>query len=63
MKRFLSILTSLLLLVSVSQIAQAETDERAYIESVLNLANNQDQEWTYSPNADAWTFRRIDSPS
>lgn len=55
MKRFLSILTSLLLL-SVLQVAKAETDERAYIESVLNLANNSDQEWTYSPNADAWTL-------
>lgn len=55
MKRFLSILTSLLLL-SVLQVAKAETDERSYIESVLNLANNPDQEWTYSPNADAWTL-------
>lgn len=56
MKRFLSILTSLLMLLSVFPAAQAETDERAYIESVLNLANNPDQEWTYSQSADAWTL-------
>lgn len=27
-----------------------------YIESVLNLSNNPDQEWTYSASADAWTL-------
>ena len=30
--------------------------ERAYIEETLNLANNADQEWTYSASADAWTL-------
>lgn len=36
--------------------AEQAQDERAYIESVLNLANNADQEWTYSAAADAWTL-------
>ena len=30
--------------------------ERAYIEETLNLANNPEQEWTYSKGADAWTL-------
>ena len=30
--------------------------ERAYIEETLNLANNPEQEWTYSKSADAWTL-------
>ena len=30
--------------------------ERAYIEETLNLANNPEQEWTYSRSADAWTL-------
>ena len=30
--------------------------DSAYIESVLNLSNNPDQEWTYNAAADAWTL-------
>ena len=30
--------------------------DSAYIEDALNLANNPDQEWTYSADADAWTL-------
>lgn len=30
--------------------------EQAYIEYTLNLANNENQEWTYSANADAWVL-------
>lgn len=30
--------------------------DRAYIEKTLNLANNPEQEWTYSKSADAWTL-------
>ena len=37
-----------------------ETNEsgqnREYIEETLNLANNEDQEWTYSANEDAWVL-------
>lgn len=33
-----------------------ETSEREAIEEALNLANNEEQEWTYSAGADAWTL-------
>lgn len=32
------------------------SSDKAYIEETLNLANNKDQEWTYSSQADAWTL-------
>ena len=35
----------------------AEVSEtQAYIEETLNLANNDDQEWTYTSDADAWVL-------
>ena len=34
----------------------SETSEREAIEEALNLANNEEQEWTYSASADAWTL-------
>ena len=30
--------------------------DQDYIEETLNLANNEEQEWTYSENADAWVL-------
>lgn len=30
--------------------------DKEYIEDTLNLANNEDQEWTYSETDDAWTL-------
>lgn len=30
--------------------------DKEYIEYTLNLANNEEQEWTYSANADAWVL-------
>ena len=30
--------------------------DKTYIEESLNLANNDDQEWTYNENADAWVM-------
>ena len=51
-----------------STVADAETTEtvqpeqaedsydKVYIEYTLNLANNMDQEWTYSANGDAWVL-------
>ncbi len=33
-----------------------DSDEKAYIEETLNLANNNEQEWTYSESADAWVL-------
>ena len=38
-------------------VARAEAaSDAAYIEQTLNLANNPNQEWTYSAEADAWTL-------
>lgn len=35
---------------------QTENSAKEYIEQTLNLANNKDQEWTYSSDADAWVL-------
>lgn len=32
------------------------TSDQSYIEETLNLANNEEQEWTYSADADAWVL-------
>lgn len=34
----------------------ADEETRAEIEAALNLANNEDQEWTYDSEADAWVL-------
>ena len=34
----------------------ASASDSEYIESVLNLANNEEQEWTYEASADAWVL-------
>lgn len=36
--------------------SQVNTEEKEYIEQVLNLADNEGQEWTYSKDADAWVL-------
>ena len=36
--------------------AAAVVSDQEYIEEVLNLANNEEQEWTYSADADAWVL-------
>ena len=41
----------------MSQVADVE--QKAYIEETLNLANNEEQEWTYSSEADAWVLSII----
>ncbi len=33
-----------------------DNDAKAYIEDILDLANNEEQEWTYSEDADAWVL-------
>lgn len=40
---------------SVQQTAETDSDKE-YIEYTLNLANNEEQEWSYSENADAWVL-------
>lgn len=37
-----------------SQVADAE--QKTYIEETLNLANNEEQEWTYSSETNAWVL-------
>ncbi|MCD7922690.1 MAG: hypothetical protein LUG27_09750 [Clostridiales bacterium] len=37
----------------------ADSDTQAYIEEALNLANNENQEWTYSSSADAWVLSSV----
>ncbi len=70
MKKRVSILAAAALLLTCTSCAttekQSETvsdvqeetvsDEQAYIEETLNLANNEDQEWTYQESADAWVL-------
>lgn len=59
MKRIVCFCLSMALLLCGCQAFGDETlpaSDRAYIESVLNLKNNPDQEWTYTASADAWTL-------
>ena len=39
---------------STSESAYTGVSDQEYIEETLNLANNEDQEWTYDADADAW---------
>lgn len=34
----------------------SDSEQKEYIEDALNLANNEEQEWTYSSDADAWVL-------
>ena len=58
MKKTLAILLALALAAAgFAALAEGEaTPGKAEIEAALNLANNPDQEWTYSADADAWTL-------
>ncbi len=38
---------------------KAITTDYEYIEETLNLANNEDQEWTYDASADAWVLSAV----
>ena len=38
---------------------ESEASDREYIEKTLNLANNEEQEWTYSADADAWVLSPV----
>ena len=57
-KKTLAILLALALAAAgFTTLAEGEaTPGKAEIEAALNLANNPDQEWTYSADADAWTL-------
>ena len=61
MKKLFAILTALALLAAsfgcFAEAADAsKPSDKAAIEAALNLANNPDQEWTYSAESDAWTL-------
>lgn len=58
MKKLLTLALALMMALS-GLTALAETDaesDRTAIEAALNLANNPDQEWSYSAESDAWTL-------
>lgn len=57
MKKFLLTCTALVLgLGSVSFADEVQVSDQEYIESVLNLANNEEQEWTYYQDSNAWVL-------
>jgi len=68
MKKILSLLFAMIMTLSLAACdnsneqsssdteTQAANSEQAYIESTLNLANNEDQEWTYAADSDAWVL-------
>ena len=63
--------TALLLTLAIAQVSRGEfcpsaraedtvsASDSAYIEQALNLANNPNQEWTYSAEADAWSLSAV----
>ncbi len=61
MKRIVCIAVSAAMLLGLGVTAQAAEggSDRETIETVLNLANNADQTWTYSDEADAWTLEPV----
>lgn len=67
MKKLIAISLSLTMVLSLtacsgndsadsSQQSAAVTSDKEYIESTLNLANTEEQEWSYSDSADAWVL-------
>ena len=58
MKKLISVLLSvILLIISVASLADESTvSDKETIEYALNLANNPNQEWTYSTSSDSWTL-------
>lgn len=63
MNKLISIILSLMMVFSLTACSGSESDSSQdssavsdieYIESTLNLSNNEDQEWTYDDNVDAW---------
>ncbi len=65
MKKFISLLLALCMVMSLCGLGAFASDEtgtatvvsdKEYIEETLNLANNEDQEWSYTASADAWVL-------
>ena len=62
-KKMIALLLSLAMLVGLCACSKKNEDSeqtnnstKEYIEQTLNLANNENQEWTYSSGADAWVL-------
>lgn len=60
MSRFMKMMLSLSLVLLVSgcnnNSEETSSSDQEYIEETLNLANNEEQEWTYSSTSDAWVL-------
>lgn len=58
MKRIFALLLGIMMVLTASfSLAETTvTSDKEAIEYALNLANNPDQEWTYSSSSDAWTL-------
>ena len=60
MSRFMKVMLSLSLVMLVSgcnnSSEETSSSDQEYIEETLNLANNEEQEWTYSSTSDAWVL-------
>ena len=58
MKKLISIILSIILLMisAISFADEITASDKEAIEYALNLANNPDQEWTYSASSDSWTL-------
>ncbi len=58
-RQLIAAVLSLALAVSLCACSKSENNkssDKEYIEETLNLANNENQEWTYSTNKDAWVL-------
>jgi hypothetical protein len=57
-KRIIVLLLGIMMVLTASfSLAETtDTSDKEAIEYALNLANNPDQEWTYSSSSDAWTL-------
>lgn len=56
MKKTLSVILSTVLALILCAASADGAQDKAEIESALNLSNNPDQEWTYDAASDAWTL-------
>ncbi len=60
--RFTAVVLAMALMAPLCVCAETEdsgVSDREYIEKTLNLANNEEQEWTYSADTDAWVLSPV----
>ena len=51
-----ALVLALMIPLTACQAGAEEISDKGTIEATLNLANNEQQEWTYTANADAWVL-------